>query len=92
MIITNTSGIPLSLAVWCVHDEYDYINEPNYISVTKLMKPVRQLILPGRVPMEERIADAADYISSALGHSLHDSIEKAWVKGHRHNLKKLGYP
>lgn len=92
MIITNTSNIPLSLAVWCVHDEYDYINEPNYISVTKLMKPIRHIILPSRVPAEEQIADVSDYISSALGHSLHDSIEKAWKKGYKRNLKKLGYP
>ena len=92
MIITNTSDIPLSLAVWCVHDEYDYVNTPNYISATRLMKPLRQLVLSPRVPEEDQTADVSDYISSALGHSLHDSIEKAWVKGYERNLKKLGYP
>lgn len=92
MKITNTSEIPLALAVWLVHDEYDYINEPNYISVTKLMKPIRHLILPSRVPPEEQSMDVSDMVSRAMGHSLHDSIEKAWKKGSKHNLKKLGYP
>lgn len=92
MKITNNNDTPLSLAVWLVHDEYDYINEPNYISVTKLMKPIRHIVLPPRVPVAERTADVDDFISRALGHSLHDSIEKAWVKGHRRNLAKLGYP
>lgn len=90
--ITNNSGIPLAIAVWLVHDEYDYINEPNYISATSLMKPLRHIILPKRIPPEERQDDVEAYISRALGHSIHDSMEKAWDKGYRHNLAKLGYP
>ena len=31
MKITNNSNISLSLAVWLLHDEYDYVNETNYI-------------------------------------------------------------
>lgn len=92
MKITNKGNIPLGLAVWLMHDEYDYINTPNYISATQLMKPIRQIILPSRVPKEQREFDLEDRISAALGHSLHDSIEKAWLKGYRTNLKKLGYP
>ena len=92
MKITNNSNIPLALAVWLVHDEYDYINEPNYVSATRLMKPIRHLVLPSRVPAVDRETDLADYISRAMGHSLHDSIEKAWIKGKNINLKKLGYP
>ena len=91
MQITNNSNIPLALAVWLVHDEYDYINEPNYISATRLMKPIRHLVLPSRVLAEEREADLADFISRAMGHALHDSIEKAWIKGKNTNLRKLGY-
>lgn len=93
MPITNNSGISLTLAVWLVHDEYDYVNEPNYISATALMKPLRQIILPRRVPAEQREAvDVEDFVSRAMGHSLHDSVEKAWVKGYQKNLAKLGYP
>lgn len=93
MLFTNNTGISLSLAVWLAHDEYDYINEPNYISVTSLMKPIRHIILPSRIPRERReTPDISDNIARALGHSLHDSIEKSWVKGYRKNLAKLGVP
>lgn len=93
MKITNEAGIGLPLAVWIMHDEYDYITDvENYISVTTLMRPLRQIVLPLRIPYEQRQADVQDFIASALGKSLHDSIEKAWVKGYAVNLKKLGYP
>ena len=92
MHITNNSGISLTLAVWLVNDDYDYINEPNYISATRLMKPIRQIVLAKRIPPELRQIDVEDRIASALGTALHDSIEKAWVKSYRQNLKQLGYP
>ncbi|MFA7188474.1 MAG: hypothetical protein WC117_00130 [Sphaerochaetaceae bacterium] len=92
MKISNNSGISLSLAVWLVHDDYDYSSEENYISATTLMKPIRQIVLPRRVPPEMRTSDVADYIPRAMGNSLHDSIEKSWVKGYQRNLQKLGYP
>jgi hypothetical protein len=92
MKITNNFNISLSLAVWLVHDEYDYVNEPNYISVTTLMKPLRHIILPRRIPRELVETDVSDFIARALGHSLHDSIEKSWVKGYKRSLALLGYP
>ena len=36
---TNDHNIPLAMAVWLMHDDYDYIHDPKYISVTTLMKP-----------------------------------------------------
>ncbi|MFP3556401.1 hypothetical protein [Paraburkholderia sp. SIMBA_054] len=91
--VTNNSGISLPLAVWLLHDEYDYVNEENYISATRLMRPLRHLVLPHRIPPAQRPApDVEDYIASALGKSLHDSIEKAWLKGHTASLKMMGYP
>lgn len=92
MQITNNSGISLTLAVWLVNDDYDYINTPNYISATRLMKPIRQIVLAKRVPPEMRQIDVEDRIATALGTALHDSIEKAWVKNYKSNLKQLGYP
>ena len=72
--ITNHEGIPLALAVWLVHDEYDYLNHPAYISATGLMKPLRHIILPQRQNPELRKAeDVADFVSRALGHAIHDS-------------------
>lgn len=92
MKITNNSDISLSLAVWLVADNYDYVNEPNYISVTTLMKPLRQIILPRRVPESAQQADVEDFIARALGTALHDSIEKAWVHNYKRSLHLLGYP
>jgi hypothetical protein len=42
--------------------------------------------------MEERTSDVADFIARSLGHSIHDSIEKAWLKGKDRALRLMGYP
>jgi hypothetical protein len=92
MKITNNAGISLPLAVWLVHDEYDYVEGiDNYISVTTLMKPLKQIILPGRIPVEDRTADVEDFIARKLGQAIHDSIERAWEKGAHTAMGKLGY-
>ncbi len=94
MRITNNNAINLPLAVWLVHDEYDYVRGvKNYISVTTLMKPIRQIILPGRIPPEDQISDVEEFIARSVGHALHDSIEKAWTSGgYKRSLELLGYP
>lgn len=92
MRITNERDIPIALAVWLLHDEYDYIKDDNYVSVTTLMKPLRQILLPKRVPKEMQVKDVEDFVSRSLGHSLHDSIEKAWKVGYARSLKLMGYP
>jgi hypothetical protein len=91
-MITNNSDISLALAVWLLHDEYDYVSMPNYISATALMKPLRHIVLAPRVDASTQPADVADFIARALGHSLHDSVEKAWNRGYTRSLKLLGYP
>lgn len=92
MKITNTQGIPLALAVWLLHDEYDYIAENNYFSVTGLLKPSRHLILPQRIDTSNHEVDLSEFIARAMGHAIHDSIEKAWKNGnHRRPLLKMGY-
>jgi hypothetical protein len=91
--ITNTSDVSLPLAVWLIDDEYDYIKTDNpYISVTTLMKPIRQILLPERIPVEQRQSDVVDYIARAMGSSMHTSIERAWTKNYRRSLALLGYP
>lgn len=91
MKITNTTGISIPLAVWLVSDDYDYINEPMYISATTLLKPTKQIILAARVKSEDREADVSEFISSRLGTAIHDAIEKAWTNKDK-ALKRLGYP
>lgn len=91
MKITNETDIPLGLAVWILQDNYDYVDKENYISVTQLMRPIRQIIL-GKRSKSQQDFDLVDRIPSALGNSLHDSIEKAWLTGHENALRMLGYP
>lgn len=93
MPITNKSDISLALAVWLLHDEYDYVRGVDkYISATTLMKPIRHIILPKRMPPEQFQTDVEDFIARALGKSLHDSVEKAWTRGHVRSLELMGYP
>ncbi len=91
--LTNNQGIDLSLAVWLACDDYNYVDDKvNYISVTTLIKPLRQIILAARVAPEDRIPDIADLVSSRIGQTLHGGVEDAWKSNYRSALKKLGYP
>lgn len=92
MKLTNVHGISLPLAVWLLHDEYDYIDEPNYISATSLLKSTRQLVLTQRVNHEEREIDISAFLASRMGTAIHDSIEKAWKDSGQWAMKRLGYP
>lgn len=96
MRITNKQDISLLLAVWLVDDNYDYaagkgLDKP-YISVTTLMRPLKQIILAMRIPLQDREEDVEDYIARSLGNTIHDGIEKAWVNNAERNLLRLGYP
>lgn len=88
---TNDTDIPLGLAVWLLMDNYDYVTDENYISVTELMKPIKQIIL-GRRNKEVSVTDLADKIPSALGNAIHTAVESAWLHHHKTALKLLGYP
>lgn len=90
MVITNTTNIPLTLAVWAVNDKYDYNPDPAYFSVTSLLKPTRQIILQKRVNASKLSTDVSDFLSRAMGTSIHDSIEKAWTENCKKNLVALG--
>ena len=91
MNITNNQDVPLPLAVWLLHDDYDHSSNPNQFSVTTLMKPIKQLILAKSVPSATRSMDISELVASRLGTSIHDSIEKAWTNNPQHKLKLLGY-
>lgn len=90
--ITNTAGISLPLAVWLLHDDYDYNSAVNYMSATTLLKGVKQIVMSQRVPSCDTSMDVSDFIASRIGTAVHDSVEGAWKKAAYQNLKKLGYP
>lgn len=91
MHITDKKNIGIAMSVWAVHDEYDMVDMENYISVTKLIKPLKVIVMSARATANGEIPDVEDFISRALGNSIHASVEKAWVH-YRTNLKRLGYP
>ena len=91
MKITNNSDVPLALSVWAVNDQYDYVPDPNYFSVTTLLKPLRQIVLSRRVNLDEYTMDVENFLATAMGTSIHDSIEKAWVNNYKECLAKLGF-
>lgn len=90
--LSNTAGINLAAAVWLADDDYDYVDKPNYLSVTTVIKPVRQIILGGRVPVEERITDLTELVQSRIGQSLHKAVETAWTERYKNSLLRLGHP
>lgn len=89
----NVSSIPLSIAVFLATDNYDYNEDPNTISATALLKPIRQLILPNRIPKEDVNIDLIQMLSNRMGSAIHDGFERAWIDVHKNRvLEKLGYP
>lgn len=88
----NVSEVPLALAVFLASDDYDYDDTPNTISATTLLKPLRQIILPSRMPPGEGLVNLADMMSNRLGAAVHAAIEQSWKTNYRVALKNLGYP
>ncbi len=88
----NSSAVPLSMAVFLATDNYDYVDQPNYISATSLLKPTRQLILASRIPQEDGSVELAAMLPSRMGTALHDAIERSWKNNYENALKNLGYP
>lgn len=90
--LTNHSNVHLAAAVWLAHDDYDYQDDPNHISVTGLIRPIRQIILAQRVPVEERTTDLVELFDSRVGQALHTGVEVAWKQHYRTSMQKLGMP
>lgn len=91
-VYANVSAVPLALAVFLASDYYDHSDEPDTISATTLLKPLRQIILPSRLPEGVGLVDLAAMMNNRMGAAIHDGIEKAWTTNHRRAMKALGYP
>jgi len=95
--LTNEHSIDLPMAVWLLQDGYrsgaDVAPEGELISVTSLMKPVRQQILQRKVDQSAEAMDLSALIASRMGHALHDSIERSWIQGdYGACMRRMGYP
>lgn len=86
----NEGNVPLAVAVFLATDNYDH--EDNTVSATALIKPIRQIILAGRVPQDQTMVDVSNLVKSRLGNAIHDGIERAWKDNYQVALTELGYP
>lgn len=89
---SNNSNITLSTAVWLATDDYDHNDQ--VISVTTLIKPIKQTILSARVVQEEAPKqDLLSKLSSRIGTAIHDSIERTWLDPNKVKvaMTNLGY-
>lgn len=88
----NVSEVPLALAVFLATDHYDYAPDPHTISATTLLKPLRQIILPGRIPAGEGLVNLVDMMSNRMGTAIHDGIERAWLTNYKQAMQAIGLP
>lgn len=89
---SNNTGIPISIAVWLAHDEYDYNPDLNTISITSLIRPIKQTLLTKRVPDQQSVPDVAAQLSNRIGSAVHKAVETAWLENYKQSLKSLNYP
>lgn len=90
---SNNSNITLSMAVWLATDDYDHNDK--VISVTTLLKPIKQTVLASRVDLTELPkADLLGRLSSRMGTAIHDSVERTWLNPTKVKqvMEVLGYP
>lgn len=88
---TNVSAVPLALMPFLATDHYDHNADPFTISATTLLKPLRQIILPSRVPEDFGLIDLASQMANRLGSAIHDGIERAWRTNFFNALLACGY-
>lgn len=80
------------MAVWLATDLYDHNEDPNHISVTSLIKPIKQTILGSRVPPGTAVPDIVGMIKSQSGTAVHTAVEVAWLEHYEQAMLDLGYP
>ena len=91
-IYAKSSNIPLAVAVFLASDKYEYNDDPFTISVTTLMRPIRQIVLSSRTSKMGGLINIMGQAKSSIGAAIHDGIEDAWVNNYRVALDALGYP
>ena len=75
---TNKNNISLALAVFLMHDSYDYDGRDNVISATGLLKSIRQIVLAHQNKNVAKTVDIVDLVPSRMGSAIHSGCEEAW--------------
>ena len=83
---TNKDNVSLPLAVWLMHDDYDYDKRDNVISATALLKPTRALVLIDEHKGSDKTVDIMSLVSARMGSAIHAVAEQAWTN--RENISK----
>ena len=83
---TNKDNVSLPLAVWLMHDDYDYDKRDNVISATALLKPTRALVLIDEHKGSDKTVDIMSLVSARMGSAIHAVAEQAWTN--RGNISK----
>jgi len=91
-MFTNKDNISLSLALWLAHDHYEPAILSNTISVTTIIKSLKQIILGMRITPVDSIEDISDNIANRIGTAIHSGIEDSWLNHKDRLMKELGYP
>jgi len=77
-IYTNNKNLSLAMAVWLVHDDYDYIDDPTVISATTLLKPIKAIVLARKNNKLDKRVDISTLVNSRMGTAIHSGVEVAW--------------
>lgn len=92
-IRTNNANVPLSMALWLADDDYDHDNDPYTISATKLLDPIKAIVLDLQNPNRVTTTDIQSVAASRIGTAMHDAIEASWRKPNlSERLQNLGLP
>jgi len=89
---TNFSNISLPVAVWLAADDgYDLIPDPDKISATSFLKPLKSVILEKALQAanQEGIVDLSDLVASRVGTAVHKAAEVAWLYSREKAIKNL---
>lgn len=76
---TNKANVSLPLAVFLMHDDYDYDDRENLISATSVIKPIKQIVLAKQNTDLAKTIDVMDLVASRMGSAIHDGCERAWT-------------
>ena len=92
--LVDTKNLPDPIKLWLVDDTYDYQVNPNYISATTLLRPVKEIILQKRLQLTEGVVETemSDLYARCVGTAIHNGIEEAWTKRLARNARKLNIP
>lgn len=88
-LLTNQTGIPLSLAVWLARDTYKHNPNPNAISATALIQPIRSIVLSRQHRDLDQVGDVVSLVASQSGTAYHDAIKSAWLDENLSNTLEL---